>query len=145
MSIANAWILNLDGAVRAAIGMRELVQIIEAPNTFSVPHTPAYSRNVMFWQNRMVPVLDLSIRLGRLSSDGKLVAIVGYQDDVYKTVGLGAIILNGPPVRVAVDDSSACALDEKMGHWRELSNACFSMEDVAIPVLHLSRLFAAVV
>lgn len=144
MSIAHAWILNLDETVRVAIGMRELVQIIETPNKFSVPLTPAYSRNVIFWQKRMLPVLDLSIRLGQRASIGKLVAIVGYQDEVDKSVGLGAILLSGPPARFEVDDSRACALGDAMGHWRELSEACFSMEGAVIPILHLSRLFASV-
>ena len=143
MAAANAWLLDLGDAMHAAIGMRELVQIIEAPITFAVPLTPAHSSNVMFWQKRMVPVLDLSIRLDNKASKGKLMAIVGYHDAANQTAGLGAIILAAPPVRIAVDDAQACTLDEDMARWHELANSSFKQEREVIPVLHLSRLFGA--
>lgn len=143
MSSANAWLLDLGGKVQVAIGARELVQIIDAPNTFNVPLTPASSRKVMFWQKRMVPVLDLSIRLNSTASKGQLLAIVGYEDTESGSAGLGAIILAAPPVRIFVDDEQACSLDEPMENWRELANASFSQNGVVIPVLHLSRLFGS--
>ena len=143
MSSANAWLLNLGCDMQVAIGMRELVQIIDAPNTFTVPLTPACSRKVMFWQKRMVPVLDLSIKLNSTERKGQLLAIVGYQDQESGSAGLGAIILSAPPVRISVDDEQACKLDEHMAQWRELANASFSQNGAVIPVLHLSRLFGA--
>jgi chemotaxis signal transduction protein len=143
MSTANAWLLDLGETIHAAIGMRELVQIIEAPTTFNVPLTPAHSRNVMFWQKRMVPVLDLSIRLNNKASKGKLMAIVGYHDEANKAASLGAIILAAPPVRIAVDDAQACTLDDEMARWHELANSSFKQGEAVIPVLHLSRLFGA--
>jgi chemotaxis signal transduction protein len=143
MTSANAWLLDLGDAMHAAIGIRELVQIIEAPATFSVPLTPAHSRNIMFWQKRMVPVFDLSIRLDNKASKGTLMAIVGYHDATNQTAGLGAIILAAPPVRIAVDDAQACTLDEDMARWHELANSSFKQEGEVIPVLHLSRLFGA--
>lgn len=142
MSSANAWLLDLGDSMHAAIGMRELVQIIDAPNTFSVPLTPAHSRNVMFWQKRMVPVLDLSIRLENRASKGKLMAIVAFQE-ADKGAGLGAIILTAPPVRIAVDDTQACTLDDDTVRWQELANSSFTQDGAVIPVLHLSRIFGA--
>jgi chemotaxis signal transduction protein len=141
MSSANAWLLDLGGKLQVAIGARELVQIIDAPNTFKVPLTPACSHKVMFWQKRMVPVLDLSIRINSTESKGQLLAIVGYDDAESGNARLGAIILAAPPVRIAVDDEQACSLDEHMAAWRELANASFSQNGAVIPVLHLSRLF----
>lgn len=147
MSTANAWLLDLGDAMRVAIGMRELVQIIEAPNTFSVPLAPASCSKVMFWQKRMLPVLDLSIRLNqganKRASKGSLFAIVAYQDKESSDAKLGAICLTAPPVRIAVDDAQACVLEQEMACWRELANASFSREGAVIPVLHLSRLFGA--
>ena len=143
MSSANAWLLDLGGAMRVAIGNRELVQIIDAHNTFSVPLTPAWCRNAMFWQKRMLPVLDLSIRINKIKSTGNLLAIVAYQECESGAAGLGAIILTAPPVRIAVDDAQACTLDESMADWRELANASFERDSAVIPVLHLSRLFGA--
>ena len=142
MSSASAWLLDLGGTVQVAIGMRELVQIVDAPSTFTVPLTPACSRKVMFWQKRMVPVLDLSVKVNSTESKGQLLAIIGYQDKDSGNAELGAIILAAPPVRISVDDEQACSLDQAMAHWRELANASFSQNGAVIPVLHLSRLFA---
>ena len=142
MASANAWLLDLGGATQVAIGTRELVQIVEAPNTFSVPLTPACSRSVMFWQKRIVPVLDLSIRVSSTASKGQLLAIVAYEDTQDAGAGLGAIILAAPPLRISVDDGQACRLDEHMAAWRELANASFCQNGAVIPVLHLSRLFS---
>ncbi len=141
MSSANAWLLDLGGATRVAIGMRELVQIVDASHTYPVPLTPACSRKVMFWQKRMLPVLDLSIRVNNTESKGNLLAIVAYQDSENASTGLAAIILTAPPIRITVDDAQACTLDEHMADWRELANAGFTREGAVIPVLHLSRLF----
>jgi chemotaxis signal transduction protein len=141
MSSANAWLLDIGESMRVAIGMRELVQIIELPNTFGVPLAPASSNKVMFWQKRLLPVLDLSIRLNHTESRGNLLAIVAYQERESAAAGLAAIIVTAPPVRITVDDAQACTLDENMADWRELANASFTREGGVIPVLHLSRLF----
>ncbi len=141
MSTANAWLLNLGDAMHVAIGMRELVQIVEAPNTFSVPLAPPSSSKVMFWQKRLLPVLDLSIRLNQGASKGSLFAIVAYQECEGASAQLAAIVLTAPPVRIAVDDAQACVLEQDMACWRELANASFSREGEVIPVLHLRRVF----
>ncbi len=143
MSTANAWLLDLGGAMCVAIGMRELVQIVEVANTFSVPLAPASSNKVMFWQKRVLPILDLSLRMSHIESTSSLLAIVAYQDKETESAGLGAIILTAPPLRIAVDDAQACSLDEATADWRELANASFKRDNAVIPVLHLSRLFGA--
>ncbi len=141
MAAPNAWILDLGTSFRAAIGSRELVQIVEAPTTFLVPLTPTYSRHVVFWQKRMVPVMDLSIRLGGPPTEHTLLALVGYQDPCDQTVGVGAIVLATPPVRITVNDSQATALDQQGPCWKELAISCFERDGMVIPVLHLSRMF----
>lgn len=143
MSSANAWLLDLGGAMRVAIGTRELVQIVDASDMHLVPLSPSWCSKVMFWQKRMLPVLDLSIRIHHSESKGSLLAIVAYQDSENASVGLGAIILTAPPLRIAVDDAQACTLDEPMADWRVLANASFTWDGAVIPVLHLSRLFGA--
>jgi hypothetical protein len=143
MTTSQAWLLDLGASMVAAIGVRELVQIVDAPLTFAVPLTPACSRHVMFWQKRMLPVLDLSIRLNAQASAGKLLAIIAYQNSKEGGVGLGAIRLASPPVRITVDDDQACPLEQHMVCWFALANSSFQQNGAVIPVLHLSRLFGA--
>ena len=66
MSGINAWLLDFGITFRAAIGVRELVQILDGAATFTVPLTHAHSRRVVFWQKRMLPVMDLAIRVGAM-------------------------------------------------------------------------------
>lgn len=143
MSSANAWLLDVGGTTRVAIGLRELVQITEVTNSFSVPMTPAWCRKVMFWQKRMLPVMDLSIRINHTGSKANLLAIVAYQTDEPASAGLAGILLAAPPQRITVNDAQACTLDESMAAWRELANASFTRDNAVIPVLNLSRLFGA--
>ncbi len=93
MSSENAWLLDFGKPLRAAVGMRELLQIIDASEIYEVPLTPAHSRHIMFWQKRMIPVMDLSLRLGAKATQSKMLALVGYQDHANQSVGIGAIVL----------------------------------------------------
>ncbi|MES2935704.1 MAG: chemotaxis protein CheW [Pseudomonadota bacterium] len=141
MSSENAWLLDFGKPLRAAVGMRELLQIIDASEIYEVPLTPAHSRHIMFWQKRMIPVMDLSLRLGAKATQSKMLALVGYQDHANQSVGIGAIVLAAPPLKIAVDDADAAVLDEQTSGWRELAISGFAREGAVIPVLHLSRVF----
>lgn len=60
---STAWILTLDGALRAAVGGRELVYLIEAPTLLDVPLSPPYCRQVLVWNENLLPVMDLAAYL----------------------------------------------------------------------------------
>lgn len=144
MSGANAWLLDIGEGKRVAIGPRELVQIIDGKDSFDVPLTPPHVREVIFWQDRVVPVMQLPVRLGRKPCDGNILALVAYYDgDARKTAMLGAIHLAAPPVRVYVDDQQAVSLEDEDPVWRDLAISCFEQQGQAVPVLHLGRLFSA--
>ncbi len=146
---ANAWLLETGLATPMAIGQRELLQIIDAPQTFAVPLSPPHARHVLFWQQHMVPVLDLAQRMGHQveqraeAAVQNLLALVGFQDSSNGIFHLGAIVLNKPPRKIAVCDEQALAPDDLPSNWRRMSLACFEHEGMAIPVLHLGRVFSA--
>ncbi len=142
---ANAWLLETGLPTPMAIGQRELLQIIDAPQTFSVPLCPQHARHVLFWQQRMVPVLDLAQRMGQQTESAvqNLLALVGFQDSKSGVFHLGAIVLNKPPRKIAVCDEQALPADDLPRNWRQMALACFEHEGMAIPVLHLGRVFSA--
>ena len=51
-----------------AIGILAIKEIIEYPQLTTVPMTPEYVRGVMNLRGAVVPVLDLSVRVGKPSS-----------------------------------------------------------------------------
>ncbi len=141
MSSANAWLLDVGDGRQVAIGQRELIQIMDAQDSFEVPLAPAHMREIIFWQKRAVPVMQLPVRLGGRACTGNILALVAFHDAVSNTAGLGAIHLAAPPVRVLVDDNQASSLDE--AGWEDMAISCFEQKGRSIPVLDLSRLFSA--
>lgn len=137
----NAWLLDLGHSMRAAIGSRELVQILEHPVLHAVPLSPSYGCHVLIWQKHLVPVISLSMRVAALATGQSLVALVAYQEFVHQAPKLGAVFLASPPTRIEVNDTQATAQDDCLTDWKGLAISCFEREGALVPVLHLNRLF----
>ncbi|MEI2780026.1 MAG: chemotaxis protein CheW [Candidatus Competibacter sp.] len=67
MAEASAWLLALDAEVRAAVGARELIHLVQFPTVFEIPDAPPHCRQVLLWQEEIVPVMDVAawLRGGR--------------------------------------------------------------------------------
>src|SRR6266850_739636 len=78
---SNAWILCVSSNQRVAVGQRELLYLTDKAETFDVPLAPAHCRQVLFWQDHMVPLMDIGRWLGisHASYARKFIAILGYQ------------------------------------------------------------------
>ena len=140
----SAWILQFSPNDRAAVGQRELLHIVHAVPTFPVPLAPAHCREVIYWQDRPVPLMDISVWLGGGTGENarRYVGIVGYQLRRGEAPHFGALWLAAPPVRATVADSQACALPETSAAWPELAVSCFEDKAGPVPVLDLPRLFS---
>lgn len=141
MSRMNAWILDFGTSHRAAVGGRELLHLIDVRTTFAVPCTPSYCRSVVFWQEQLLPVMDIASLLGGKSKEAQFIAIVGYQQKRGEQPQFGALMLASPPLQVAVSDEQACRLPENALDWGKLAISCFDYQGDAMPVLNLTRLF----
>lgn len=143
MSHVNAWILDFGRERRAAVGARELLHLIDVPVSFDVPCTPSYCQRVLFWQGKLLPLMDVAARLEGGGQDASFVAVVGYQQQRGEYPQFGALQLVAPPLKVAVSDEQACPLPDEAKAWEGLAISCFDYQGIAIPVLNLNRLFAA--
>jgi len=141
MSHTNAWILDLGSNYRAAVGGRELLHLVDVPAIFSVPCTPLYCRSALFWQGKLLPVMDIAARLSGTAHDAQFIAVVGYQQRRGEYPQFGAVQLLSPPLQVAVSDEQACDLPQTAQGWDELAISCFGYLGAAVPVLDLNRLF----
>ena len=138
----NAWLLDFGQMLRAAVGMRVLMQVIEDPHLQAVPCTPAHCHSVLPWQGKLLPVVDVAAMLGEDPQQARLLAIAGYQEYPGAPTRLGAFLLTSPPVAIIVGDDQACALPDQPESWKSISVSCFGHQGDAIPVLHLPRIFA---
>ena len=48
MAEASAWLLALDAEVRAAVGARELIHLVQFPTVFEILDSPPHCREVLF-------------------------------------------------------------------------------------------------
>ena len=141
MSRMNAWILDFGLNHKAAVGARELLHLIDVPVTFKVPCTPSYCHRVVAWQQRLLPVMDITSRLGGTVQDAQFIAVIGYQKKRGEYPQFGALMLMSPPFQVAVGDAQACSLPEQTRGWEDLAISCFDYNGDAVPVLNLNKLF----
>jgi chemotaxis signal transduction protein len=143
MSRCTGWLLNFSGGAQAVIGQRELLHLIDEPQTHEVPCSPAYSRRVIFWGEGVLPVFDVGAWSDQAteSVQDQVVAIVGYRSDSDTSPGFGGLFLKSAPQRIGVDDACACDLPPALTRWRSVSCACFESGGRPLPVLDLNRLF----
>lgn len=137
----NGWVLDLGMGYRAAVGGRELLHLIDVPKTFEVPCTPPYCHRVVSWQERLLPVMDITSRLNGVEQQAQFIAVVGYQKKRGEYPQFGALLLTSPPQQISVNDEQACDLPEDSKDWSDFSISCFDYQGSAIAVLDLNKLF----
>ncbi len=146
MKAVSAWLLDLGEGLHAAVGEQEMIHVLPDPPTlFQIPRTPPYARQVMVWQDEVLPLINLRLRLAMPMAPERpmLVAVMAFQDHPGAAPRHGALKLGGPPVRIGVNDSLACELPEPQSDWRQLALACFEHANIGpVPVLDLHRLFS---
>lgn len=143
MAESAAWMLALDYQLRAAVGERELVHLIETPTLLDVPRSPPYCRQVLVWNDTVLPAMDLAAWLrGRLTQRQQpLTGVFAYQTRPGADPEYGALLLSGIPTRIRVDDDQVCALPKQPGSWQTLAISCFRQDDQPIPILDLPQIF----
>jgi chemotaxis signal transduction protein len=155
-SSSNGWLLYLNGGLRAAIGLRQMLYVLpEEPTTYTVPKTPAHAARVLVWQEHLVPLIDLHVYLyggGQLGSGasnsqamvGVVACAMGSESE--SRTAFGAFLMSRAPDRIQVSDSQACALPDELATWVAVAASCFRHPLLGpVPVLDLPAILAPVV
>lgn len=140
-SLSMAWVCEAGGRP-FALAAHETIGYVRDARVYPVPLTPAYCRNVIPWGNKLVPVLDPMILLGRdLAAAPNELVLVAWQERAYAPLEHIALAVDTTPRRVMVSDAQACELPEDMPELlQEVSLACFKERDRATPVLNIHEL-----
>ncbi len=137
----NAWLLDFGQELRGAVATRVLLHLLHSPKVFAVPCTPSYCRLAVFWQDRLLPVMDMAARLGAAPQEPSLLAITCYMDPAESAPRFAALALSAAPVPVAVSDDALCTLPKQPAGWSRLALSCFEHDGRPVPILHLGRIF----
>ena len=146
---AQAWLLEFNRQQVAAVGLHELVEVLSRPKLYHVPMSGPRSHQVLVWRDEILPVVDFGADTDTdtesESEDALLgaavTAIAVYQTVPGEPLRHGALQLNGMPRTVTVADNMACALPDSPSPICNLAISCFSYENLAVPVIDLTRVF----
>lgn len=143
MADASAWLLLLSSGQHVAVGERQMVHLVQSPRLFEVLDAPPYCRQVLLWQEELVPLFDLAAWLhGKpAQSAPDTVGIFAYE--TANLITYGALPLAVVPARRPVSDRQACRLpDQPVGAWQRIAFSCFRDGEKKVPILDLQRLFS---
>lgn len=142
---SKAWLLIPYGVEPFAVAEYTVMEYLSATQPHAVPLTPPHCRAVLFWRNRIVPLLDF----GALAESERAITtpkavVLAYQPEPGAPLIHIAVALREPPVRISVDDEMACALPpENETLWQLLARSCFAHDGVATPIVSVAQLDSA--
>ena len=147
MSEAMAWLMSFSSDVLAAVGEREMVHLVETPRLEEIPQTPLHCRQVLLWEEELLPVFDLTAWLTAQPSpcEHVSVGIVGWQEQPGAIPQYGALMFSGVPKKIQVSDDHECQLPEPLAAWKAIAISCVRYDDRSIPILNLSRIFSGAI
>ncbi len=142
---AQAWLLEFSRNQVAAVGLHELVEVLSRPKLYHVPMASARCHQVLVWRDEILPVVNFGADSRSEPDDAPpgvaVTVITVYQTVPGEPLRHGALALSGMPKTVTVADNMACALPESHSSISELAISCFFCENLAVPVIDLTRVF----
>lgn len=144
-SSVQAWLLEFSRIQIAAVGLHELVEVLSRPKLYHVPMATPRCHEVLVWRDQILPVVNFgavsSEDAGAPTVNGAVTAIAVYQTVPGEPLRHGALELSVMPKTITVADDMACALPDSSSPLNELAISCFSYENLAVPVIDLTRIF----
>jgi chemotaxis signal transduction protein len=146
MSISDAWLLEANDSLSIAIGDHEMVEFVHAATSFPVPGSPDYCRRVVFWQNNLVPVIDMGVLLGKPSLDASaFMSLVAYQQQPGSPLQYLAVKVTTAPEKILVDDAQVSEIPDELSNslLMPVCHSCFTQGDRRVVILDIAGLCSA--
>ncbi len=142
---SRAWLLDFGRGLQAAVGHHEMWQVLISPVLFEVPCTLTYCSEVLVFQDRILPILDMSNLLEgekTIPVTSSVVGIAIYQDEPTHPIHYAGLHLATRPQSIYVSDNQACDLPAHQPCWEPLALSCFFHKGRTIPIIELAYLFS---
>ena len=138
-----AWLLTPLGLPLCAVAQHEVMQYLNSAPAQPVPFTLRHCATAIFWQDDIVPVMNLSA-LNASPEPIRDLAVLAYQDTPGAPLHYVALALQIAPERITVDDASRCELPEDDSElWQQIAVACFARDLQPTPIISIKRLCSA--
>ena len=145
MSQASAWLLK-SKIQEIALGKHEIIEVLTEPDLQPIPAGPEYCRHIVFWQDKILPVVELD-KLNQNSLDKKApinkdIVIVAWQNAPGEPLEHGAISISSLPESIQVDDNQQVELPESVSEqWKKIVLSVFSLNENIVLIPDLKRIF----
>ena len=145
MSISNAWLLECGDALTVAVSDHEIVECVQPERYFKIPETPNYCCSVLAWQDKLVPVMDMTAALHadhRAQSEKLFACLLSYQLAPKQPLQYLALRISQAPQKIQVDDEQVCELpaDGVSQLLASVSLCCFSHQQLPVAILDVAKL-----
>ena len=144
MSEAAAWLMQIDRLTRVAVGQLELIHIISSPEYIEVPKAPGYCQRIVVWNNKIIPVVDISMLVAGTSAfyQNNAVAVALYKDPGSDEIKYGGIQLTDMPLLEKITNEQGVARSDLSSMWHPYAVSGFkSAEKEIVPIIDIRQLF----
>jgi chemotaxis signal transduction protein len=148
---APAWLLDCGAGVRVAIAVPSLLHLIEDCSLLQrVPLVPRHLGQVLLWQQRVFPVVDLTLQMGvhqpvtDQPAAHRYICLLGWCD-AQQCSDYGGVLVRELPRRIQIADQSLATPTQKLAaHWAGLALTYFDFHGHVIPIIAPAALFEPV-
>jgi chemotaxis signal transduction protein len=143
-----AWLLKVSDTIQFCIAEYEAEAYIDVISLKSVPLSPTYCNQVIFWNELILPVIDMSRfqtdKMERTSTNSsKHIFIVSYQQQENKPLEYIAFKLCSSPLKIVINDDDICKLpDEYPDALKSYLLSVFNHNNEITSVFDIARLSA---
>lgn len=140
---APAWLLRVADNIQFSVGEHEATEYIDAPALQHIPMAPEYCKNIIFWRDMIVPVIDMNVLHGNFATTNcQHVMVLAYQEKKDMPLEHVAFTLTSAPDKILVNDDDAC--DELPESYPETLRpyviSLFNYNNQVTSILDISRL-----
>lgn len=140
---STAWLVDVCDGLLVAVAEREMMAFETPPEIRTLPLTPTLCSKVVFWGDRIVPLVTIGAMRGKQTDTPiSAVVIMAYQREPKTPLRYVALGVKSDPVKIMVSDKQACDLPDNLAEdiWGELALSVFSRNGQPVPILDIATL-----
>ncbi|MCK5640170.1 MAG: hypothetical protein KAJ19_05215 [Gammaproteobacteria bacterium] len=145
---STAWLVDVCDGLLIAVAECEMMAFETPPSIRTVPLAAPLCSQVVFWGDRIVPLVMLGTMRGEpTDSTISAVVILAYQSEPKVPLRYVALAVKSDPVKIMVSDKQTCDFPDNLAEddiWGPLSLSVFSRNGQPVPILNVALLCSRV-